>query len=85
VSAAGGSAFPSPGVALGDPALGQRQEGDYQGMSLRDYFAGEAIAECIRVADQQTKEPGPKLSALFEKAATYAYYAADALLKAREA
>lgn len=38
----GGSAFPSPGVVLDDVA-GKRQQGAYEGMTLRDYFAAKAM------------------------------------------
>lgn len=53
------------------------------GMSMRDYFAAQAMVECIRVAADQTPGDNPLLSGLLDKAATYAYYAADAMLKAR--
>lgn len=58
-----------------------------EGMTLRDYFAGKAIVECIRVAESQTPQTirEPKLSVLFDKAALYAYAVADAMLKARNA
>lgn len=54
----GGPAFPSPGA--------------FDGMSLRDWFAGQAISGAIgkfRVA---------------QTAAEYAYRVADAMLEARE-
>ena len=76
----GGPAFPCD---VFDPGVGGPDQ--HEGMSLRDYFAAKALVECIRVAEHQTREPGPLLSALFDKAATYAYYAADAMLKARAA
>lgn len=56
---------------------------DPSDVSLRDLFAGLALVECIRVAEHQTPEPHPLLTDLFDKAAGYAYYAADAMLRAR--
>lgn len=77
----GGWAFPQENQIPND--LHERFGTD-RGMTLRDYFAAEALTECIRVADHQTPPGGaPRLSMLFEKAATYAYFAADAMLKAR--
>lgn len=54
------------------------------GLTLRDYFAGKALDECIRVAADQTPGDAPLLSDLFAKAAAYAYFAADAMLQERE-
>lgn len=53
----------------------------------RDFFAANAMPECVRVASDQTPlhERGPRLSKLFDNAAVYAYYYADAMLKARVA
>lgn len=53
-------------------------------VALRDHFAGQALAECIRIADDVTPGKSPKLSDLFAKAAVFAYFAADAMLVARE-
>ena len=39
----GGPAFPSPGVVLNHGAPGEHQQGPYEGMSLRDYFAAAAL------------------------------------------
>lgn len=76
-----GPAFPAPDAGVAD--FGQC--GAYRGMTLRDYFAAKALMECIRVANDQTPLGGePRLSTLFDKAAAYAYYAADAMLKARQ-
>lgn len=55
------------------------------GMTLRDYFAGRALPECIIVAAEKTPGDAPNLSEMFNKAAGYAYYAADAMLAARKA
>ena len=63
----GGPAFPVPqGYLLGD---------DDKGMSLRDYFAGQAIRALL--ADPSHDEG-------IEWLAEYAYAWADAMLKARE-
>jgi hypothetical protein len=55
-------------------------------MSLRDHFAAAALVECIRVAADQTAPgaPAPMLGKMFEKAAAYAYFVADAMLKERD-
>ena len=79
MSADGGPAFPCD---VFDPDVDGPEQ--HEGMSLRDWFAGKALVECIRVADHQTPGSNPKLGALFEKAATYAYFAADAMLKVRQ-
>lgn len=67
-------AFPQPAEIMG------------RGMTLRDYFAAKAIPECIQVAADQTTGTGDAtyLSELFTKASGYAYFMADAMLKARE-
>ncbi len=55
-------------------------------ITTRDYFAAEVMTECIRVAADQTPGDGDlRLSKLLDKAAVYAYRAADAMLKARSA
>jgi hypothetical protein len=77
----GGPAFPQRFVINGHEQT--PSQGD-SGMSLRDYYAAEALRECILVAADQTPLNGDvRLSALFEKAAVFAYYAADAMLKER--
>jgi hypothetical protein len=55
------------------------------GMTLRDYFAGQALTECILVAAQKTPGDAPMLSELFTKAAAYAYAVADAMIAERKA
>lgn len=55
-----------------------------QGMSLRDWFAGQALAGVVKHSDVQdsvSKEAG--LEAL-KRAAKVAYLAADAMLKERD-
>lgn len=43
------AAFPSPGVVVPDDmgASGVHQQGAYEGMELRDWFAGKAMAAMI--------------------------------------
>lgn len=81
-------AFPSA-VAVG--AAGDVYQGQYFGMSLRDYFAAQCLEEA-RYRAVNTKEY--ELNALFgsrtglrreELIAAYAYQQADAMIKAREA
>lgn len=70
------------------PSHGSMGEVAHEGMTLRDYFAGQAIAECLRVAADQTpqqRDADMRLSVLFGKAGIYAYAMADSLLKARQA
>ncbi len=68
------AAFPSPGVVVDDYAT-HRQQGAYEGMTLRDYFAAKAMQACLARGDD-TNRPG---------IAEWAYCMADAMLKAREA
>jgi hypothetical protein len=44
---------------------------DQQGMSLRDWFAGQALAHCANTMEAEVK-------------ASYCYQIADAMLKERE-
>lgn len=64
----GGSAFPRAGFSDGDQ--GVLDDGDH-GMSLRDWFAGQAL---IGLAGQDSS---------WSQIAKGAYIAADAMLKAR--
>jgi hypothetical protein len=80
----GGAAFPSPGVVV-DYGADQKQQGAYEGMSLRDHFAGCALPglmggeglEGVRKAAQQSGLGG------FDVTAQTAYAYADAMLRAR--
>ena len=65
----GGPAFPSVGEGFGNPSYSA------PGMTLRDWFAGQALAGLI--ADQSRDGSA-------DDRARYAYAYADAMLKARE-
>jgi hypothetical protein len=69
----GGAAFPSPGVVVIERTDGRehaRQQGAYEGMSLRDYFAAKAIQAAV--GNSGTKD----LWTIGERA-TWAYAQAD--------
>lgn len=70
------AAFPSPGVVI--PDAGARQQGAYEGMTLRDYFAAKAMQAAA------TNQKGAD-GFTFEQRAEWAYQQADAMLKARQA
>lgn len=78
VSDSGGPAFPSPGVVLQD---GQ-QQGAYDGMALRDYFAAKAMQAYIA---EYFKANGPCFgtSHLTSNLPMHSYEMADAMLAAR--
>lgn len=63
-------AFPSPGVILNG-----NQQGAYEGMTLRDYFAAKAMEALIPLVKRPSET---------EKVPTAAYAMADLMLKARE-
>lgn len=63
----GGPAFPVPGLQADE---------DFNGMSLRDYFAAKAMAAMLAE---------PNLQATRDEFAKYAYEMADAMLAARSA
>jgi hypothetical protein len=65
----GGPAFPKP-AEISTQLRGQT------GMSLRDWFAGQALPECIKVVDTAHGNS--------DHAADLAYTVADAMLKRRE-
>lgn len=76
----GGAAFPSPGVVLkskfdGDPY----QQGAYEGMSLRDYFAAKAMQALNSGATPHDVKTS------LDYVAEASYQMADAMLKARAA
>ena len=69
----GGPAFPSPGVVM----LDGRQQGAYEGMTLRDWFAGLAMQAAA------TNQKGADGFTFYERA-RWAYEQADAMLEARK-
>ena len=87
----GGPAFPVPSVAWKEKgedrvAIGTR------GMTLRDYFAGQALAGISPNIEAEVDKLNPdgkyfdqRLSEWYQCAAIRAYCYADAMLKAREA
>ena len=85
----GGPAFPTP------PALMQmREDGTaasitYSGMSLRDWFAGQALAAVADTNPNLPDDPAdgywPDAATLASRRAAWAYVQADAMLAAREA
>ena len=73
----GGPAFPRPG--LYEPDSEFLADAGWQGMSLRDWFAGQALAGLINTADFDRYEGNSLISNL----ASIAYGTADAMLEAR--
>jgi hypothetical protein len=63
----GGPAFPCPTISIGQ----------HQGMTLRDYFAGQALAS-VNLGIGVTYD-------FYSRTAKHCYALADAMLKAREA
>jgi len=74
----GGDAFPSPGVVMpaGD------QQGAYEGMSMRDYFAAKAMAGMVVREILGNDDDG--IERIAKRMATVAYGIADAMLEARK-
>ena len=70
----GGPAFPMP-YSADSEYVGISKTHAHYGMTLRDWFAGQALAGCLAC---ETWSYGP------EETATYCYDAADALLAERE-
>ena len=64
------AAFPSPGVVMTDG----RQQGAYEGMTLRDYFASAALQGMLAATPEAGRIATSEL----------AYLYADAMLKERE-
>ena len=69
----GGPAFPCIRISYGTGVAGSDQRVHLPGMSLRDWFAGMALAE---VPDPLTEDDAPKTAML-------AYAIADAMLQER--
>lgn len=72
----GGAAFPSAGVAVPDGRGDMIQQGAYEGMSLRDYFAAAALQGFMANKDR------PQNYCPFDDSA-YFYRIADAMLAER--
>lgn len=87
----GGPAFPVPPLVIDgkywDPS--EMHEG-HLGLSLRDWFAGQAIPELIRIVDGATAGRDDVPDSIAAKAAAkvvaiQAYQMADAMIQARKA
>jgi len=75
----GKAAFPVPGTF--DPQSGVATQYPETGMTLRDYFAGQAAGECFA---QALKQGSPTdIDAYTSRAAYWAYALADAMLAER--
>lgn len=77
----GGPAFPFPTRTVVDPydqGMREQLRAANIGMSLRDYFAGQAVKGAI------ARLAGPDWQKAADVAAESAYMIADAMLKARE-
>ena len=79
------SAFPSPGVVM--PGYNETffQQGAYEGMSLRDWFAGMALNGLCAGFSQLNAWPDDRFPESYEVAAEHSYTLADAMLRQREA
>ena len=76
-------AFPSPGVVLPN---GQ-QQGAYEGMALRDYFAAKALPAFVGMGHDELQEATAEYMEGFDTwslVAMAAYQVADAMLAARQ-
>ena len=71
------AAFPSPGVVMSD----DRQQGAYEGMTLRDYFAAAAMQALITGPERKDDHYEEEQN---EATVVRAYIIADAMLKERE-
>ena len=74
-------AFPSPGVVLPNG----RQQGAYEGMSLRDYFAAKAMQALMGSVDWPNVKPNSdkEAKAALESISALAFIQADTMLAAR--
>ena len=78
----GGPAFPIPGL---------HNDADFNGMSLRDYFAGKVLAALMTQTSADRDFPNPKYrcggdlgETVAQRAAKISYAMADAMLEARK-
>ena len=80
----GGPAFPKPLDPY--PNMQDARSGT-EGMSLRDYFAAQALALMMREGTEAlaAQMDEPDLDGLFERTARFSYRMADAMIKARSA
>jgi len=69
----------SDNIDNGGPAFPPHPGSQLQGMSLRDWFAGQALAGWFACSDTVTRSVVP-----FADAADHAYQAADAMLAERK-
>ncbi len=76
----GGPAFPIPDER--DPVTGEGIIQGSSGMSLRDWFAGQAVVACIQKCVPQECDTGENMEQMF---ARKAFLVADAMLAARAA
>jgi hypothetical protein len=72
----GGDAFPNPGST--DWGVHPTP-----GMTLRDYFAGEALPALLTQTYEMLSQTGRQADSVYEIAAEAAYEAADAMLEVR--
>lgn len=77
----GGPAFPAPGVYGDDNVAHRVLENGEPGMSLRDYFAGQALA-AIGLRPSRPAD-GRQEATCFAAVAADCYALADAMLRAR--
>lgn len=82
-----GPAFPSPMTLCREngnfvPRQTANDDFDMPGMSLRDYFAAKAMNECMTASADHMDNCSP-MSEVFQRAATFSYAYADAMLRAR--
>lgn len=83
----GGPAFPSRSRKIYQaPGLAPVRTGGHDGMSLRDYFAGQVISQChITVEKHAPEEADPMLVEAYAfRYARTAYAIADAMLVERQ-
>ena len=78
----GGPAFPRPRSAR--PKDERFPDSAQEGMSLRDWFAGQALAGAIAASANETADPAISTQGYAELMARGSYRLADAMLKARE-
>jgi len=81
VKETGGTAFPRPRVETRDGEIMWEQDG----MTLRDYFAAQVIAQCQITITREEPEPDANVVRIYaERYARTAYVIADAMLAERD-